>query len=189
MKGLAKLRAMLTANMGAQADTTELSKRARQSRNEMELLDNPRALEYFKEQGATDEKIQRMREMVGKQAKAQADSLSSMRQQMRAASTERARKMYGDAPIDRAIQAGWNVSAEDTTDTQSPYTWERLASDKENISLSNPMRANLRSNVPPDEDTIRQIGWQGMVGSRKMSLKDYSDSLRAVQARRAARNK
>jgi citrate synthase len=182
MKGLAKLRAMLTANMGAQTDTTELSKRAQKSREQAELLNNPRALEYFKEQGATDETLQRMRDTIGKQAKAQADSLSSMRQQMRAASTERARQAFGNEALDRATKAGFNVIAEEPSEGgKGMYTWERRLPDDQPIPQYDSRRMTYRSDTSvPDEDMLRQQRLMRMWSSGRLSPQAFADSMKTV---------
>jgi hypothetical protein len=182
MKNLAKLRELLTAKMGAQTDTTELSKRARESREQAELLNNPRALEYFKEQGATDEKIQRMREMVGKQAKAQDDSLSGMRQQMRAASTERARQAFGNEALDRAAKTGFNVIAEEPAEGgQSKYTWERRLPDDQPTPQYDSRRMTYQSSTDaPDENMLRRQRLMRMRASGRLSPQAYADSMQAV---------
>ena len=190
MKGLAKLRAMLTANMGAQADTTELSKRARESRDMVETLQNPRSFEYFKEQGATDEQLKKIRESIPRRAalaQAQADSLAGMRQQMRAASTERARQAFGNEALDRATKAGFNVIAEEPNEGgKSAYTWERRLPDDQPIPQYDSRRMTYRSDTDvPDENMLRQQRLMRMWATGRLAPQAFADSMKAVRTARS----
>ena len=168
------------------ADTLALRKRAMESQEKAELLNNPQALEYFKQQGASPEKIDQMRQMLSKQATAQADSLAQMRAEMRQASTERARQAFGGEAVDRAARAGFNVIAEEPTDDgKSAYTWERRIPEDKPVPQYDSRRMTYQSATDaPDEEMLKQQAFMRMRASGRLDPQAYADSMQASRTRR-----
>lgn len=188
MRNFAKLKELLTARTAS--DTTELAKRARESRDMVETLQNPRSFEYFKEQGATDEQLKKIRESIPRRealAQAQADSLTGMRQQMRAASTERARQAFGNEALDRATRAGFNVIAEEPSEGgKNAYTWERRLPDDQPIPQYDSRRMTYRSDTDvPDDNMLRQQRLMRMWSTGRLAPQVFADSMKAVRTSRS----
>jgi len=202
MRKFRDLKSLLTAA----SDTLDLSKRAQKSREMVNTLENPRSMEYFKQQGATEEDLQKIRESIpGRRALAiaQSDSLDAMRRQMREASTERAKSRYGGEAIDRATKAGYNIVAETPTaaGNDTTYTWRGPAGSTYSANRGGTEmqrfgeQLRLADEMPPDEESMRQMDFekqrvQRMLNpnaGRGLTQQAYADSMSALKARRATR--